>query len=235
MSPSELKKNLASLLALQLEYVKLVEEESPDHVEAIGYYVELIEELKDAVRKNSIKYAKQMVFNKEFQQCLETPNGTTYIQMLILVVFFIYTDEILISASLYLPLLEFVQMVFRGHKYMATVLLNEHSRVFVSTMHQVTKHLKYAYETMSWNEGNKRSRSRGGKPSGNSSRDKSQKEAESTDPLYSTGEAKTIAELSAKLIKSVIDSGPDVLTFVILECPETTVIFIPIIAVHSLL
>ena len=78
MSHSELRKNLSALFALQLEYVKLVEEESPDHKEAIGYYVELIEEFKSNVRNNTIKYAKVLVTNKDYLDCLEANIGTFY-------------------------------------------------------------------------------------------------------------------------------------------------------------
>ena len=73
---SQLKKKLEALLALQDEYIQLVEEENPDCVEPLSYYTELLVELKKTVRKNSMKFARTIVQNECFQQCLSTPNGT---------------------------------------------------------------------------------------------------------------------------------------------------------------
>ena len=72
---SDLKKKLEALLALQEEYIQLVEEENPDCSETAAYYTELLEELKKSVRKNSMKYARTIIQNEYFQQCLMTPNG----------------------------------------------------------------------------------------------------------------------------------------------------------------
>lgn len=72
---SELKTNLSSLFALQNEYITLVEEENPECSETLKFYLELIDELKSSVKKNSIKYARSLVQNEHFQTCLESPNG----------------------------------------------------------------------------------------------------------------------------------------------------------------
>ena len=78
---SELKKKLEALLALQDEYIQLVEEENPDCVEPLSYYTELLVELKKTVRKNSMKFARTIVQNECFQQCLSTPNGKHHVKM----------------------------------------------------------------------------------------------------------------------------------------------------------
>ncbi len=75
MSLNELKKSLSALFALQKEYVQLVEEESPDHAEAIGYYIELLEELKTNIRNSPIKYAKALVVNHDFINCFDANIG----------------------------------------------------------------------------------------------------------------------------------------------------------------
>lgn len=72
---SDLKKKLNALLALQNEYIKQVEDESPDHEESIKYYIELIDELKTQIKLQPIKFAKNIVLNKHFQSCLEAANG----------------------------------------------------------------------------------------------------------------------------------------------------------------
>ena len=73
---SEIKKKLEALLALQDEYIQLVEEENPDCSEPLSYYTELLEELKISVKKNSMKYARTIIQNEYFQHCLAAPNGT---------------------------------------------------------------------------------------------------------------------------------------------------------------
>ena len=81
---SELKKNLNSLLALQHIYIQLVEEENPDHVDTLRNYVKLIDHLKSQMKKNSIKFAKTLIQNIDFLECLEIPNGMLYyIQIII--------------------------------------------------------------------------------------------------------------------------------------------------------
>ena len=72
---SDLKKKLEALLALQEEYIQLVEEENPECSETAAYYTELLEELKKSVRKNSMKYARTIIQNEYFQKCLMTHNG----------------------------------------------------------------------------------------------------------------------------------------------------------------
>ena len=72
---SEIKKKLEALIALQDEYIQLVEEENPDCLEPLSYYTEPLVELKKTVRKNSMKYARTIVQNECFQHCLSTPNG----------------------------------------------------------------------------------------------------------------------------------------------------------------
>ena len=71
----ELKQNLNSLLALQKEYIKLVEEESPDYSESLSYYTQLLEDLKKQVKIEPIEYAKTIAQNPDFQQCIQPPNG----------------------------------------------------------------------------------------------------------------------------------------------------------------
>ena len=68
----------------------------------------------------------------------------------------------------------------------------------LSIVQQVTLHLRYAYESL------KRSRS------------KVQDEL-----IYSKSEAQTIAEFSAKWIKSI--ANPEVIIFIIMECPDLIV------------
>lgn len=118
---SELKKKLSALSALQNEYIKLVEEESPNHEESMKYYVELVDELKSHVKKQPIKFAESMIQNPHFQRCLEAANGIfrPYFFMSKL------TSPLLLLATLYLPILDLLQMTFRGHKYLSTLLIQE--------------------------------------------------------------------------------------------------------------
>ena len=76
-------------------------------------------------------------------------------------------------------------------------------------MHEITLHLKYAYEAICYHEGHKRSREKA-------------KNLEDL-PLYSLLEARTLADLSAKFLKANLDSGTDIKTLIVLECSETTV------------
>ena len=80
---SEIKKKLEALLALQDEYIQLVEEENPDCSEPLNYYAELLEELKTSVKKNSMKYARTIIQNEYFQHCLAAPNGTNILIVLL--------------------------------------------------------------------------------------------------------------------------------------------------------
>ena len=73
----DLKEQLSALLALQDEYIKLVEEENPECSESLNYYNELIDELKKNVRKSSAKYARSILQNEDFHHCLASPNGKT--------------------------------------------------------------------------------------------------------------------------------------------------------------
>ena len=72
---SDLKEKLSALLALQDEYINLVEEENVECAESLIYYAELIEELKKNVRKNSAKYARSILQNENFHHCFSSPNG----------------------------------------------------------------------------------------------------------------------------------------------------------------
>ena len=72
---AELKKKLNSLLTLQHHYVQLVEEEDPGHSETLNNYIDLIDNLKGQIKKSSIKFAKMILQNVDFFECLEAPNG----------------------------------------------------------------------------------------------------------------------------------------------------------------
>ena len=72
---AELKKKLNSLLTLQHHYVQLVEEEDPGHSETLNNYIDLIDNLKGQMKKSSIKFAKILLQNVDFLECLEAPNG----------------------------------------------------------------------------------------------------------------------------------------------------------------
>ena len=76
----------------------------------------------------------------------------------------------------------------------------------MSILHQISLHLKYAYEAI-WHH---------------DSQKMSQVEDEPT--LYSLSEARTLAELSGKLLKACLDSDKEVLTFIVLKCTKATVI-----------
>ncbi len=77
-------------------------------------------------------------------------------------------------------------------------------------LQEISIHLKYAFESLLGDEQrNKRSRSR------------STSHEEISDCLYSVNEAKSIAELTAKVIKSLVDS--DTTLFIVMECPQVTV------------
>ena len=81
---------------------------------------------------------------------------------------------------------------------------------------EIALHLKYAYESLLQFETlSNRSRPK--------SRDLQGPDLESNDSLYSKNEAKSIAEISAKLLKVLVDSDQDVLVFIVMESSETTV------------
>lgn len=119
-------------------------------------------------------------------------------------------------ASLYIPVLEFLQMIFRGHKHMASILLKEVPEILLNIMQEISTHLKYGYESLMTHESSHESSER---------RSRSQGSTDSMECLYSKKEAKSIAEFSAKFIKCAIESDKDVLLFVVLECPMLTVRF----------
>ncbi len=71
----ELRTKLRSLLALQNEYIQLVEEESEEYAETLSYYIELLGELKQTVKRSSMKLARTLIQNEDFQHCLTSANG----------------------------------------------------------------------------------------------------------------------------------------------------------------
>ena len=73
----QLKLKLNSLLELQKEYIRLVEEESLDHSEYSEYYNELLGDLKKEIMLgHHIDSAKAVIQNPDFQKSMEPPNGT---------------------------------------------------------------------------------------------------------------------------------------------------------------
>ena len=95
--------------------------------------------------------------------------------------------------------------------------------MFLNILQEVSIHLKYAYESLLEESGHSNSRSR-------SKMKKHTSEMGASDSLYSKSEAKTIAELSAKIIKSAIDAGDvdgEVILFIVIESPEIIVRFSP--------
>ena len=93
--------------------------------------------------------------------------------------------------------------------------------MFLNILQEVSIHLKYAYESLLEESGHSNSRSR-------SKMKKHTSEMGASDSLYSKSEAKTIAELSAKIIKSAIDAGDvdgEVILFIVIESPEIIVRF----------
>ena len=88
--------------------------------------------------------------------------------------------------------------------------------MFVNTLQEISIHLKYAYESLLEESNQNSARSR--------QKTKDIKDAAELDALYSKSEAKNIAEISAKIIKSSIESGDgEVIFFIVVESPETIV------------
>ena len=88
--------------------------------------------------------------------------------------------------------------------------------IFLNITQEVAIHLKYAYESLMYYE----------QHSSNRSRPKVREQTEEfdqNDSLYSKSEAKSIAEISAKYLKIIVESDQDILFFIILECPQITV------------
>ena len=90
--------------------------------------------------------------------------------------------------------------------------------MFVNILQEISIHLKYAYESLLEESNQNSARSR--------QKTKDIKDAAELDALYSKSEAKNIAEISAKIIKSSIESGDgdgEVIFFIVVESPETIV------------
>ena len=88
--------------------------------------------------------------------------------------------------------------------------------MFVNVLQEISIHLKYAYESLLEESNQNSARSR--------QKTKDIKDAAELDALYSKSEAKNIAEISAKIIKSSIESGDgEVIFFIVVESPETIV------------
>ena len=91
--------------------------------------------------------------------------------------------------------------------------------MFLNILQEVSIHLKYGYESLLEESGHNNSRSR-------SKMKQHTSEMGPSDSLYSKSEAKTIAELSAKIIKSAIETGDvdgEVILFIVIESPEIIV------------
>ena len=107
----------------------------------------------------------------------------------------------LLTASLYLPLLEFVRMIFKGHKYLSVALIEVAPDHLIQLLAELSVHLRLAHESL----------------------EHEKESLENFDVLYTTSEAKTIVELTANVIKSIIDSKAEVVTFIALRDPAIIV------------
>ena len=103
-----------------------------------------------------------------------------------------------LSASLYLPLLELVRVIFKANKHLAMGLIEVAPNDLVQVLIQISVHLKLAHESLA--------------------------HTENVDVLYTPSEASTIVELTANFIKSIIDSKTDVVTFIALQNPASIVV-----------
>ena len=111
-----------------------------------------------------------------------------------------------------MPLLEFVRMIFKGHKYLSVTLIEGAPDHLIQLLVELSVHLRLAHESLEHEEDNKES-------------------VENFDVLYTSSEAKTIVELTANLIKSIIDSKAEVVTFIALRNPAIIVnIFVSYLA-----
>jgi hypothetical protein len=100
--------------------------------------------------------------------------------------------------------------------------------MFVNILQEISIHLKYAYESLLEESNQNSARSR------EKTKDK---DAAELDALYSKSEATNIAEISAKIIKSSIESGDgdgEVIFFIVVESPETIVRIIFSVTQHIL-
>ena len=103
-----------------------------------------------------------------------------------------------LSASLYLPLLELVRVIFKANKHLSMGLIEVAPNDLVQVLIQISVHLKLAHESLA--------------------------HTENVDVLYTPSEASTIVELTANFIKSIIDSKTDVVTFIALQNPASIVV-----------
>lgn len=73
---ASLKKYLQALVSLQQQYVQLVEEEDPDHMEALEGYMEVASTLKKRMKSASAgKHVLALLLSPDFHQALSTGNG----------------------------------------------------------------------------------------------------------------------------------------------------------------
>lgn len=92
-----------------------------------------------------------------------------------------------------------MNLIFKNHHLLGQILLQEVPDILLNIFHQVSLHLKYAYESLY---------------EGRSSR------KDESHSLYSVKEAKIIAEMTAKLVKFAIES--EIVFFMVMECSQMT-------------
>ena len=117
--------------------------------------------------------------------------------------------KVLFLATLYLPLLEFIRVVFKRQKHSALSLIQEIPDDFTFLVSEIALHLKVAYETLQQHESHQR---------------KSKRDESSLETLYSLAEAKSIVELTVGVIKSIVHTGgQELIAFLTIQIPEIMV------------
>ena len=101
MTDRDVRNMSNAILALQQQYVKLVDERRAEHRDTLSQYEELCLEVAAKIQVSS-KYAKMLLVNKHFQEASEV-----------------------IPASLYIPILNIVQIGLESHRFLPGQLLQE--------------------------------------------------------------------------------------------------------------
>ena len=96
-------------------------------------------------------------------------------------------------------------MIFKGHKYLSVTLIEGAPDHLIQLLAELSVHLRLAHESLEHEE------------------EDNKESVENFDVLYTSSEAKTIVELTANLIKSIIDSKAEVVTFIALRDPAIIV------------
>ena len=117
----DVKQMANALLALQNQYVAMLEEDESGSEGVLSYYRELAQDVAKKTQVSS-KYACQMLANQHFHEAFNVETGENSLALL---EFFKNLTPSDLSASLYMPMLIIVETSVTFHLALAKTLMNE--------------------------------------------------------------------------------------------------------------